>query len=179
MSRSLLELASGFVVRLRASQFAKPAARVVLVALGMVSLAAIGRAAVPSSAATPAAALAAGTLAASASPTQPPPTATPTATWAPPPPPPTSVPTAVASPAPSRGPATAEDPVVLNSAGIDDLRRLPGIGEKRATAIVALRTRLGKLRAIEDLMKVRGIGRATLRRLRPLVRLDEPGDAGR
>jgi competence protein ComEA len=68
--------------------------------------------------------------------------------------------------------------VLLNSASVEDLRRLPGIGEKRAAAIVALRTRLGRLRAIEDLMKVKGIGRATLKRLRPLVRLDGPGDAG-
>jgi competence protein ComEA len=88
-------------------------------------------------------------------------------------------PAATASPPTSRGPASPDDPVFLNSAGIDDLRRLPGIGEKRATAILALRTRLGRLRAIEDLMKVKGIGRATLRRLRPLVRLDGPGDAGR
>jgi competence protein ComEA len=62
---------------------------------------------------------------------------------------------------------------------LDDLRRLPGIGEKRATAILALRARLGRLRAIEDLMKVKGIGRATLKRLRPLVRLDGLSDAGK
>jgi competence protein ComEA len=47
-------------------------------------------------------------------------------------------------------------------------------------AILALRARLGRLRAIEDLMKVKGIGRATLKRLRPLVRLDAKvaADAG-
>jgi competence protein ComEA len=63
---------------------------------------------------------------------------------------------------------------------MDDLRRLPGIGQKRADAILALRTRLGRFRAIEDLLKVKGIGRATLKRLRPLVRLDPvaPLDAG-
>ena len=60
------------------------------------------------------------------------------------------------------------------------MRRLPGVGEKRANAILALRTRLGRLRAVEDLLKVRGIGRAMLKRLRPLVRLDpkSPPDAG-
>ncbi len=79
-----------------------------------------------------------------------------------------------------RSVATPEDPVILNSAGVDDLRRLPGIGEKRAVAIVALRDRLGRFRAVEDLMKVRGIGRATLRRLRPLIRIEasRAADAG-
>jgi competence protein ComEA len=72
----------------------------------------------------------------------------------------------------ARSPPTPEDPVILNAAGVDDLRRLPGIGEKRAVAIVSLRERLGRLHALEDLLKVRGIGRATLRRLRPLMRLD-------
>jgi competence protein ComEA len=62
--------------------------------------------------------------------------------------------------------------VVLNTAATEDLRRLPGIGEKRASAILALRARLGRFRAVEDLLKVKGIGRATLRRLRPMIRLD-------
>ena len=68
--------------------------------------------------------------------------------------------------------ATAEDPVVLNTATASDLRRLPGVGAKRAEAIIALRARLGRFRQLEDLLRVRGIGRATLRRLRPVVRLE-------
>ena len=86
---------------------------------------------------------------------------------------------------PTRGPptprdATADDPVYLNEATVDDLRRLPGIGPKRALAVLALRQRLGRFRQVEDLLRVRGIGRSTLRRLRPLVRLDHPpaGDGG-
>ncbi len=67
--------------------------------------------------------------------------------------------------------------MVLNAATAEDLRRLPGIGAKRADAILALRGRLGRFHAIEDLLKVKGIGRATLKRLRPLVRLDA-GDGG-
>ncbi|MEO9141121.1 MAG: ComEA family DNA-binding protein [Polyangiaceae bacterium] len=68
--------------------------------------------------------------------------------------------------------ATADDPVTINSASLDDLRRLPGIGPKRAQAILDLRTKLGHFRHVEDLMRVKGIGRATLKKLRPLVRLD-------
>jgi competence protein ComEA len=83
---------------------------------------------------------------------------------------------------PSRGRATPEDPVYLNQATLTDLHRLPGVGPKRAEAILALRTRLGHFRQIEDLLKVKGVGRSSLRKLRPLVRLDPPpavtADAG-
>ena len=72
----------------------------------------------------------------------------------------------------ARGSASPDDPVVLNTATVDEFRRLPGIGEKRAAAMIALRERLGRFRAVEDLLKVKGIGRAMLKRIRPLVRLD-------
>ena len=62
----------------------------------------------------------------------------------------------------------------LNQATLDDLQRLPGIGPKRALSILALRTKMGRFRQVEDLTRVRGIGRATLKRLRPLVKLDPP-----
>ncbi|MDP9037422.1 MAG: helix-hairpin-helix domain-containing protein [Myxococcota bacterium] len=78
----------------------------------------------------------------------------------------------------ARRPASPDDPVILNTATEDDLRRLPGIGAKRAVAILSLRERLGRFRAIEDLLKVRGVGRATLKRLRPLVRLDPVAASG-
>ncbi len=69
--------------------------------------------------------------------------------------------------------ATPDDPVDLNTARVDDLRRLPGVGAKRAEAVLALRARLpgGRFKHLEDLLKVKGIGRAMLKRLHPLVRL--------
>lgn len=70
--------------------------------------------------------------------------------------------------------ATAEAPVILNTAGAEELRRLPGVGDKRADAILALRKRLGRFSRIEDLLRVKGVGRATLKKWRPLVRLDPP-----
>ena len=93
--------------------------------------------------------------------------------------PPGSLPGAEAA----RGRATPEDPVYLNQATLADLHRLPGVGPKRAEAILALRARLGHFHQIEDLLKVKGIGRSSLRKLRPLVRLDaapargDPADA--
>jgi competence protein ComEA len=41
-------------------------------------------------------------------------------------------------------------------------------------AILALRTKMGLFRQIEDLLRVKGVGRASLMKLRPLVRLDPP-----
>ncbi len=79
------------------------------------------------------------------------------------------------------GRATPDDPVFLNQATVADLRRLPGVGAKKAQAILTLRDRLQHFRQIEDLLKVKGIGRASLKKLRPLVRLDllaSPPDAG-
>ena len=62
--------------------------------------------------------------------------------------------------------------VILNLAVEEDLRHLPGIGPTRARAILALRGRLKRFGRIEDLLKVKGLGRRSLARLRPLVRLD-------
>jgi competence protein ComEA len=164
---------SRVTARVIGSRFAKPVARVVLVAAGLVLLAIIGRAS------------AAGALGGFGAPVVPldaavgpapaPPAFAPPAAPATPVAPPASsaAPAAVVSVA-TRGRASSDDPVILNTAAVDDLRRLPGIGQKRADAIVALRSRLGRFRAIEDLMKVKGIGRAMLKRLRPLVRLDAP-----
>jgi competence protein ComEA len=64
--------------------------------------------------------------------------------------------------------------VNLNTASGDELERLPGIGPSRARAILELRVRLKRFARIEDLLRVKGIGRATFRRLRPLVTLEGP-----
>src|SRR6266478_6364189 len=74
---------------------------------------------------------------------------------------------------PSAG-VTADGRVILNVASEDELTKLPGIGPSRARAIVALRQRLIKFRAVEDLLRVKGIGRKTLRRIKPSVILDRP-----
>jgi len=70
-------------------------------------------------------------------------------------------------------PASDEGVVNVNAATADELMRLPGIGPAKAAAILALRARLHGQRfaRVEDLLRVRGIGRATLRKLRPLMAL--------
>ena len=46
--------------------------------------------------------------------------------------------------------------MVLDAADENELRRLPGIGERRANAILSLRARLGRFRAVEDLSEGQG-----------------------
>ncbi|MBI1945055.1 MAG: helix-hairpin-helix domain-containing protein [Deltaproteobacteria bacterium] len=58
----------------------------------------------------------------------------------------------------------------LNDASVAQLQELPGIGPKKAEAIVALRSQRPYTR-VSQLLEVRGIGRKTLERLKPLVRV--------
>lgn len=64
--------------------------------------------------------------------------------------------------------------IVLNRAGPDELRKLPGVGPKRAASILALREKLKRFRRATDLLRVRGIGAKSLARMQPLFVLDEP-----
>ena len=88
-----------------------------------------------------------------------------------------------AAPCPSQSDAKEGGaPLDLNQATVEQLDALPGIGAKRAAAILALRERLGGFRRLQDLARVRGIGYRSLQRLAPLVmvgpRRRTPADAG-
>jgi competence protein ComEA len=75
----------------------------------------------------------------------------------------------------SSGVAAAATSVVnINSASAEELERLPGIGPTRSRAILALRTRVQHFHKLEDLLRVKGIGRATFRKLRPFLVLQGP-----
>ena len=54
----------------------------------------------------------------------------------------------------------------LNTADVYELQRLPGIGEKRARAIVDYREENGPFQSVEDLTRVSGIGEGILAGLR-------------
>ena len=65
-------------------------------------------------------------------------------------------------------------PVDLNLASREDLQSLPGVGPALAARIVDARARDGPFASVEDLRRVRGVGRATLERLRPLLAVNTP-----
>jgi len=70
---------------------------------------------------------------------------------------------------------TADGKVILNRADASELRRLPGIGAKRAEAIVLLRQKLGgRFKRVSDLLRVKGIGPKGLKKIEAHVVLDEP-----
>jgi competence protein ComEA len=62
--------------------------------------------------------------------------------------------------------------VNVNTASVEELQLLPGVGEARARAIVDLRKQRGGLKSLGDLRDVKGIGDASLERLRPYVAFD-------
>lgn len=165
------QLAASLRARLRASTFTPLIVRAIGIGAALVVLAWIGKSAasLPMPMTSPAPA-----PAASAPAPAPIPPATAPST---PPPAPPAVEAAdgglaETSNAGSRRRASPSDPVYLNTATEDELRRLPGVGAKRAEAILALRRRVGRFQRIEDLMRVKGIGRAAIRKWRPLVRLE-------
>ncbi len=69
---------------------------------------------------------------------------------------------------------TRDGKVILNTASATVLTRLPGVGERRAQAIVELRTRLKRFRRTTDLLRVRGIGVRSLKRMLPYLVLNPP-----
>ena len=87
---------------------------------------------------------------------------------------PVEAPSAVPAPPPKPPGLTADGKVILNQASAEDLMRLPGIGKKRAEAILALRARLGRFKRPTDLLRVRGLGAKRLQRLLPHLVVDPP-----
>jgi competence protein ComEA len=71
-------------------------------------------------------------------------------------------------PAPAGGSASS-GPIDLNTATVDELDSLPGIGPSIAKAIVDERERNGPFRSVDDLERVRGIGPSKLDQIRALV----------
>ena len=63
--------------------------------------------------------------------------------------------------------------IELNIASAEDFERLPGIGPHLARRIVEYRRKTGPFNRVEDLEKVKGIGKKTLEKLRPFVRVEK------
>jgi competence protein ComEA len=60
-------------------------------------------------------------------------------------------------------------PLNLNSATLEELDALPGVGRARAAAIVQYRAEHGPFSNVEELTRVPGLGKGALQRLQPHV----------
>jgi len=80
---------------------------------------------------------------------------------------------AAAAPSSARAaePSGTAPAVNVNTATAEELQTLPGIGEKRARAIVEAREQRGGFKSVDELVEVKGIGPANLEKLRPRLRV--------
>ena len=67
------------------------------------------------------------------------------------------------------GERAPEGVVNINTATVEQLQLLPGIGPALAERVVAFREANGPFKAIEELQAVKGIGEKALERLRPYL----------
>jgi competence protein ComEA len=63
-------------------------------------------------------------------------------------------------------------PINLNSATLEELQELPGIGEVRAQSIITYRTAHGPFQSIEDIQAVEGIGPGIFEKIKDLIIID-------
>jgi competence protein ComEA len=80
---------------------------------------------------------------------------------------------AVAAPPPSGGSAAGPSgaPIDLNSATLEQLDTLPGVGPVLAQRILDWRAEHGRFGSTDELREVSGIGEATFADIKPLVRV--------
>ena len=69
-------------------------------------------------------------------------------------------------------PVTAEYAININTATLDELQRIPHVGEKVAARIIEHREINGPFRRVEHLMLIQGISDKRFRKIRPLVRVE-------
>ena len=67
--------------------------------------------------------------------------------------------------------AASDGRVNINTAGLDELMTLPGIGKAKAEAVISYRTEHGKFSSIEALMEVSGIGEGIFSRLKDKIKI--------
>lgn len=68
----------------------------------------------------------------------------------------------------------SEEPIQqinINTATIEELETLPGIGSSYAQRIIEYRETNGGFNSVDELVKVRGIGEKTLEKLKPYIKL--------
>ena len=61
--------------------------------------------------------------------------------------------------------------VDLNTATVEQLVTLPGVGKKKAAAIIDYRTKNGKFKSVDELVNVKGVGEKMLAKLKGQVKV--------
>lgn len=64
----------------------------------------------------------------------------------------------------------------VNTATIEEFQLLPGIGPSMAKSIVAHRATSGSFKSVNDMEKIKGIGKKKLAKLRPYLKTDGESD---
>ena len=79
---------------------------------------------------------------------------------------------AFASPPAAATEMVASAPLNINQASAKELIKLPGIGKVTAERIIEFREANGPFVALEDLLKVNGVGKKTLAKIKNQISLD-------
>lgn len=64
------------------------------------------------------------------------------------------------------------DTININTASVEELQRIPNVGESTARRIVEYREQYGPFSRTEDLMQIRGISDERFRQIRHLIRAE-------
>jgi len=64
-----------------------------------------------------------------------------------------------------------QEAININTADVEELTKLKGVGEKKAEAIIAWRKENGNFKTVDQLLEVKGIGEATLAANRENIRI--------
>jgi competence protein ComEA len=70
--------------------------------------------------------------------------------------------------------ATATAPVNLNTATVEQLATIPGVGPRMAERIIDYRQKNGGFKKVEDLMNVSGVGEKSFLKMKPLITVTAP-----
>ncbi len=65
-----------------------------------------------------------------------------------------------------------EKSININKASIEDLVKLPGIGEKTAGSIVDLRQKITRFKKLEDILDVKGIGTSKFNKIKKYIYIE-------
>jgi competence protein ComEA len=60
----------------------------------------------------------------------------------------------------------------LNKANISELMRLPGLGQKTAGALIDYRNKHGRIKSMDELLNIKGIGKKKLEKIKNLILIE-------